>query len=106
VEQMPLMNRDEHEALLNEMLNPEIEHSRRTEILQQLRVDHVTGHSDYEEVSKTANKLRSDNEDLIISNSKLFRQIGITGVDEKGKEKEEKKEFSETVTLEALEKGV
>jgi hypothetical protein len=99
VEQMPLMNRDEHEALLNEMLNPEIEHSRRTEILQQLRVDHVTGHSDYEEVSKTANKLRSDNEDLIISNSKLFRQIGITGVTKKEKKKKKRKNLVKPLRL-------
>jgi hypothetical protein len=102
---MPLMNREEHETLLTELLNPEIEHSRRTDILQQLRVDHVTGHSDYEEITKTATKLQRDNDDLIVSNSKLFRQIGIGGSEEK-KEEEKQKEFSETITLEALEKGV
>jgi hypothetical protein len=101
---MPLMSRDEHENLLNELLNPEIEHSRRTEILQQIRVDHVTGHSDYEEITKNNTRLQKDNEDLVVSNSKLFRQIGITGGEKK--EEEKQKEFSETITLEALEKGV
>lgn len=54
---MPLMKRDEHENLLNELLNPEIEHSRRTEILQLLRVDHSTGHADYEEIHRSNEKL-------------------------------------------------
>jgi hypothetical protein len=103
---MPLMSREEHEGLLNELLNPELEVSRRTEILQQIRVDHVTGHSDYEEITKTSTKLQRDNDDLIISNSKLFRQLGTVGGNEEQKQEEKVKEFSETVTLEALEKGV
>jgi Phi29 scaffolding protein len=103
---MPLMSREEHENLLNELLNPELEVSRRTEILQQIRVDHVTGHSDYEEITKTSSKLQRDNDDLIISNSKLFRQLGTVGGNEEQKQQEQVKEFSETVTLEALEKGV
>jgi hypothetical protein len=102
---MPLMSREEHEGLLNELLNPELEVSRRTEILQQIRVDHVTGHSDYEEITKTSTKLQRDNDDLIISNSKLFRQLGTVGGNEEQKQEEKVKEFSETVTLEALEKN-
>jgi hypothetical protein len=100
---MPLMKRDEHENLLNELLNPEIEHSRRTEILQLLRVDHSTGHADYDEINRSNEKLKTDNQDLIVSNSKLFRQIGVVGT-EKEKE-EEKKDFSETVTIEQIERG-
>jgi len=97
------MKREDHETLLNELLSPELEQSRRTEILQALRVDHVTAHSEYDDLSKNNKKLTTDNEDLIISNSKLFRQLGVVGGEEKKEVKE--KEFSETVTIESLEKG-
>jgi Phi29 scaffolding protein len=103
---MALMDREKHEQLLNELLNTEIDISRKTEILQELRVDHVTGHSKFEEYTKTTEKLQRDNDDLIISNSKLFRQLGTVGGNEEHKKVEEEKQFSETVTLEALEKGV
>jgi Phi29 scaffolding protein len=103
---MPLMERDKHEALLNELLNRELDTSRLTEILTDLRADHVTGHSEFEEITKTSTKLQRDNDDLIISNSKLFRQLGTVGGNEEHKKVEEEKQFSETVTLESLEKGV
>lgn len=98
------MSREEHEALLNELLNPEIDHSRRTEILQTIRVDHVTAHSEVEDLTKANTKFRQDNDDLIVSNSKLFRQLGVTGTKEEPEVKQ--KEFSETVTLESIEKGM
>lgn len=99
-----VMKREDHEALLNELLNTELEHSRRTEILQQLRVDHSNTHSEYEELSSTKSRLEKDNADLIVSNSKLFRQLGVVGTPEEPKE--EQKEFSQTVTIESLEKGI
>lgn len=101
---MVLMKREDHEALLNELLNTELEHSRRTEILQQLRVDHSTGHAGFEEITKTNKKLQTDNEDLIVSNSKLFRQLGVTTPKEEKKIEEEEK--SKTITIEDLERGV
>lgn len=98
------MSKEEHEALLNELLGAEIEQSRRTEILQQLRVDYGTVHVDFDNLTTTNQKLQSNNDDLIISNSQLFRQLGVVGGDSQMKEKEEKQTFSETVTIEALEK--
>lgn len=98
------MEREKHEALLNELLNTEIDHSRRTEILQELRVDHSTTHSEVGELSQTKTRLEKDNADLIVSNSKLFRQLGVVGTPEE--KKEEQKDYSQTVTIEALEKGV
>lgn len=96
------MTKEEHENLLAELLNPELDQSRRTDILQQLRVDYSGVHTDFENISKTNEKLKRDNDDLVLSNSKLFRQIGVVGTPE---EKEvEKKEFSETITIEELEK--
>lgn len=98
---MPL-DKDKHEEYLQELLNPEIEQSRRTEILQALRVDYGTVLADFDDMTKTTEKLQKDNSDLVISNSQLFRQLGTTGNPDKEKEIEEK-EFSETVTLEQLE---
>jgi hypothetical protein len=103
---MALMEREKHETLLNELLNSELDISRKTEILQELRVDHVTGHSKFEEITTSHTKLQRDNDDLVISNSKLFRQLGTVGGNEEQKQEEKVKEFSETVTLESLEKGV
>lgn len=96
------MTREEHETLLNELLNTDLEHSRRTEILQNLRTDYGSVISDFEENTNRITKLTADNSDLVVSNSKLFRQIGVVGSPE---EKEiEKKEFSQTVTISDLEK--
>lgn len=94
------MDRETHEAILNELLNPEIEQSRRTELLQELRVDYGSVITDHSELTQSNEKLQADNSDLVISNSKLFRQIGIT--DQKDNEEVKEKEFSETVTLEGL----
>jgi regulator of replication initiation timing len=99
------MAREEHEALLNELLGSELEQSRRTEILQQLRVDYTDVHTQFTEISQSNKKLQTDNDDLVISNSKLFRQLGVVGGNPEEKKKEEVKEFSETVTIEALERG-
>lgn len=94
------MEREKHEEILNELLNPEIEQSRRTELLQELRVDYGSVITDYTELKQSNEKLQADNSDLVVSNSKLFRQIGLTDTNEKEEVKE--KEFSETVTLESL----
>lgn len=98
------MSKEEHENLLTELLTPDLEQSRRTEILQALRTDYGTVHADFENLTTTNQKLQSNNDDLIVSNSKLFRQLGIVGGDDKMKQQEEQKTFSETITLEALEK--
>jgi hypothetical protein len=99
---MPL-SREEHEAILNDLLNPELEHSRRTELLQSLRVAHGKDLADFDQHTSTIDKLTKDNADLVVSNSKLFRQIGV--VEEGQKKEETQKDFSETITLEAIEKG-
>lgn len=95
------MERDAHEAILADLLNPELEQSRRTDLLQQLRVDYGTVIADHTEHTSTIEKLTIDNSDLVVANSKLFRERGY--VDKKDKEEEQKKEFSETVTISQLE---
>lgn len=101
---MPPMERDAHENLLAELLSADLEHSRKTDILQQLRADYSGVLTDFQELNETKTKLQRDNDDLIVSNSKLFRQAGIVG-DSKKEEEVKEKEFSETITLEALERG-
>jgi hypothetical protein len=96
------MPRDNHEALLNELLTADLEHTRRTEILQLLRTDYGTVLTDFEGLTTTSAKLQKEKDDLVVSNSMLFRQIGIKDDPNKQKQEDEKS-FSETVTLESLE---
>ena len=97
------MSKEEHETLLSELLQPDLEQSRRTEILQMMRTDYDGVLNDFTSLTETNNKLQANNDDLIISNSKLFRQLGTVG-DSEHKKQQEQKSFSETITLEALEK--
>ena len=102
---MPALNKEDHEKLLSELLNPEIEQSAKTEILTQLRDNYTGFTSEHETVLQTNEKLQRDKEDLVVSNSKLFRQTGILG--DSGKPKEEaKKEFSQTIKLSDIEKTI
>ena len=96
------MSREEYENLLNELNNPDLEHSKRTEYLQNLRVDYSKVLEDTDNFTKRLQELEKDNSDLVLSNSKLFRQVGIQGNPELEK-KEEQKTISETITIDQLE---
>lgn len=98
------MPREEHEAILQSLLDPSLETSVRTENLQKLRADYSTVITDDETLKTERDKLRADNNDLVLSNSKLFRQLGTVGESEEDKRKETEKSFSETITIETLEK--
>lgn len=97
------MEREEHENLLNELLTGELEQQRKTEILQTLRADYAETLGKIEEMTENNNKLQKDNDNLVISNSQMFRKLGDQYKTEDESEEEEQKEFSETVTLEQLE---
>ena len=99
---MGLMDREKHEELLNELLEEDLTIDRKTEILQDLRSEHVATHESYQELEGTKSQLEKDKNELLLSNSKMFRQLGVTGDPELEKEEEEK-EFSETVTISELE---
>jgi ABC-type transporter Mla subunit MlaD len=98
------MKREDHENLLNELLNTEIDHTRRTEILQELRTDYAGVHGDFEDMTKNNEKLSKDNGDLVTANSQLFRQLGVVGGNQQQQEEAKEKEFSETITISQLEK--
>lgn len=100
---MKFMERDNHEELLNELLDSELDHTRRAEVLQELRANYTTVVESTEELENAHKKLSETNDDLLLSNSKLFRQVGVVGKPEEVEEEEKQKEFSETVTLEELE---
>jgi hypothetical protein len=94
-------NREEHDNLLSELLTPDLDASRRTEILQSIRDNYTEATTSMEVLAKDKEKLEKDNSALVVANSKLFRSSGIV-VDDKPKN-DEKKEFSQTVTIEQLE---
>lgn len=101
------MTRDEHEALLDELNNPEIDTSRRNEILHNLRSDYGSFLAEDEKKSHTLDKLQTEKSDLVTANSRLFRQLGISdNPDPETKKHEEQKTLSETITLEDIEKRV
>lgn len=100
---MPL-TKEEHEAYLEKLLNPDLEQSERVEILSALRGDYATVIEEHQTLTNAVEKSKSRIDDLVHANSKLFRQVGIVGQDEEKKKEEEQKTFSETITLEAFEK--
>lgn len=99
------MTVDEHNELLQKLNDPELPHSDRTEALQLLRTDYNDFHQTHNDIVSKNEKFQKDNDDLILSNSKLFRQTGFLDNTDKQKE-EEIKNFSETVSVSQLEKGV
>lgn len=101
---MSIMDRTKHEELLNELLDGGIETSRKTEILQLLRVDHSTATQSISEMNEANANLQKHHDDLVISNSQLFRQLGTP--ENKDNPEVKEKEFSETVTISQLEGGI
>lgn len=97
------MSREEYEELLGKLNNAELPHSERTELLQTLRADYSNVIGDHEKMSADIEKIQKDNADLVLSNSKLFREVGLKS-DPKDTEPDEK-EFSETITLENILEG-
>jgi hypothetical protein len=97
---MPLSHED-HENLLNELNNPELDVVRRTEVLQLMRTNFGEVTSKIEDNQTLLQKNDQMIKDLTLANSKLFRQIGIEQ-DENQKQKEDAKTRSETITLESL----
>ncbi|HSW76032.1 MAG TPA: gp7 family phage scaffolding protein [Candidatus Saccharimonadales bacterium] len=97
---MPLSHED-HENLLNELNNPELDVVRRTEVLQLMRTNFGETSSVLEDSQTLIQKNQQMINDLTLANSKLFRQIGIEQ-DQNQKQKEDAKTRSETITLESL----
>lgn len=97
-----MMEKEKFEEMLSELLTPDLEQSRKSEILQEFRTNYNATISGVTEIVEQNKKLVHDNDDLVVANSKLFRQLGVTSTDGENEQVDEK-EFSETVTLEDLE---
>lgn len=97
-----MLSREEHENLINELMGDEVTHTRKAEILQELRSDNVDSHETHKSLTQERDSLKSERDDLSLSNSRLFRQIGVDDDKDDFKKKEEQRSFSETVTLESL----
>lgn len=100
-----MLDAERHEEILTLLNNPDIEQSVKVDLLTELRTGFTDGTNQITELSQNVEKLTSTNNDLLHANSKLFRQVGIQGKDEEQQKEEEEKTFSETITLEQLEKG-
>lgn len=96
-----VMKREDHEALLTELMDEGIETSRKTEILQELRASNDEGIQTVEDLTKNNEKLQTDKDDLVVSNSKLFRQLGQET--NPNQEEQEQQNLSEEITIESLE---
>lgn len=97
------MSRDEYEERLSKLNNPELTHTERTELLQELRADYSGVLDDHQAFESNISKLEKDNQDLLMSNSKLFRSLSIEDKSEDNKKND--REFEETVTLTQLLEG-
>lgn len=96
-----LMDKDTHEGMLNELLDKDLDHSRKAEILQELRTHHTAVSEGVTQLEESNSKYQKDNDDLTVSNSKLFRELGVVG--NGGEEtKVDEKEFSEEVTIDDI----
>lgn len=100
------LSREDRETILNDLLGAEIDHATKSEHLQKLRLALDTSDVEIEDFTKKTEKMSGEINDLVISNSKLFRQLGTESGTQQQKEESKIKQFSETVTIEGLEKGV
>lgn len=98
------MDIERYEEIMSKLNDPELSHTERSELLQELRQDYTQVHEDFKTLTETREKLEAEKNDLLIANSKMFRQLSIH-TDEQTDDEEEQKEFSETITIEQLEQN-
>ncbi|KNC25438.1 hypothetical protein FF38_11039 [Lucilia cuprina] len=100
-----MLTPEQHEAILNDLMNPETSIETRTQHLMTLRDDYVEVHVNHSTQTQQIDAFKVEVADLQASNSKLFRKIGIDGGTEEQKKNENQQSFSESVTLDLLFKG-
>lgn len=102
-----MLTYDEHQELLNELAGEEpIERSRLVEIAGNLRDNYAETTKSFEENTSKLDGLQKENYDLVVSNSQMFRQLGSQNSSEESKKKEQEKSFSESITIEDVERNV
>lgn len=97
-----MLTRDEHEALLSELFSDETTEDRKIEIQLALRNDHINYNDTVTQLTQSNVDLSERNQQLQVANSQLFREARLYVEDVEANPEEEKKEFSETITIEDL----
>lgn len=100
-----MLTPEQHEEILNALMNPETSVETRTQHLMTLRDDYAEVHANHSTQTQQIEAFKVEVADLQASNSKLFRKIGIDGGTDQQKENEKQQSFSETVTIDSLIKG-
>lgn len=93
------MNPEEHEEILNTLLNPELEQSQRTELLGKLRADYGSVVTDHRSMSGEMERLNNQNKDLLVTNSQLFRERGVAQYPKEDQQKLKEQERAETIQV-------
>lgn len=95
-----VMKISEHEEHLNGILNVVTDGEQRAAIvehLEALRSDYGSTVEEVNSLNEQNEKFKNENEALVISNSKLFREKAIVQ-----DEQEDEESLDETITLESL----
>lgn len=96
-----VMSREEHEALLVELVDSETSESRKFEIAQSLRNNDIEGHDAFEDMTNRMAETDEVNKQLQQANNQLFRQQVEKTEEEKEEDTQEEK--AETIKIEDFE---
>lgn len=69
------MELDQYNGLLSELQSEELTHDRKAEILLALREDYQGVTESSEETAKTIEQIQKENKELLLSNSRYWRQL-------------------------------
>lgn len=105
-----VLSKEEYQDYLTELLDADEtpNRARLTEIATNLRDAYYETHDEHESLSDSVNKLQEENYEISITNSQLFRQVSNErqGRTEEQEEQLQEETFSETISIEDMEKGV
>jgi uncharacterized tellurite resistance protein B-like protein len=93
----------DYNEILNQFINGTVSDEERPTALQQLREAFTVSYDDLKTLVDGNKKLLKETNDLTLSNSKLFRQLN-SGTENTLQPKPKEKSFSESITIEDLEK--
>lgn len=96
---MEITQHEEHLNAILELITDGEQRAAAIEHLDTLRSDYGSTVTDFNSLTETEQKLKKDNEALVISNSKLFRERAVIPENEK---QEEDVTSDDNVTLESL----
>lgn len=74
---MDVMTLDDYNARLDELNNPETSHERRADVMLEIREAYSNTFEGHTNLTETNTKLQAENKDLLLTNSKYFRMLGV-----------------------------